>query len=353
MYFNTKLMQIVVLGLSPQGLALLRAYARSGFSVVAVGFPEDVGIYSRYGKVVVIHHCSEVPMVLSRFARSGCKIHITSDIMLNYIIDSLVELFDIYNISPPLNAAILLRDKAETYKYFSVYGVIACPKSYTLNDSINWHFPVIAKWNRTNRVTSFKTATIESHKDLTKYRYIDGLIFQEYIEAERSSNVSYCGYYENGTKKIDALVCQKRQYPIGISSCVVLLGNEHRIVIDVSRRILEDLRFDGFVEIEYRISSLDQKYYLIEVNPRACGWIKFLMPSFSHKILGNSSEKFNSKKVWINIIRDIRAIWHSKEMSLNNLRMYFREYFIDSIKDIYDVKDFKPFLFQFFKRLKK
>ena len=85
---------IIILGLGPQGLALLRTYSKAGYHVIAVGLKDDVGIYSRYGDKHIIGSYQEF-IEISKNNLSGDEIvHITSDYFLNYIMDNNPDFFD-------------------------------------------------------------------------------------------------------------------------------------------------------------------------------------------------------------------------------------------------------------------
>ena len=57
---------ILLLGLAPQGLFLLREYCRAGKKVVAVGLKDQVGNFSKYGKKYVIEEFGELDVIFTK-----------------------------------------------------------------------------------------------------------------------------------------------------------------------------------------------------------------------------------------------------------------------------------------------
>ena len=218
---------VVILGLNPQGLFLLREFAKAGQKVLAVGLKGSIGLYSKYGHKITIRDFDELEHVFStKYLYNQPKIHITSDPFLNYLVDVEHEIFEKHQCFPNYKSAVIFRDKISTENLARKID-IPCLRSYKLREIEEESydiFPSIVKWNRGYYREKFKTMLINSQEDL-KYIKIqtkadENLIVQRYIPGGAASDLSYGGYLLNGEEKLYIIVKQKRQYPNGLSSFV-------------------------------------------------------------------------------------------------------------------------------------
>jgi len=349
---------IIILGLAPQGLALLRTFYRAGYDVLGIGLPGQAGLYSSCGKTIAVSPIQAVKDILQFHADESTIIHVTSDIFLNYLLDEYREAFDAYQIFPSCETAEIFTDKLKTQALANELG-IPTPRSYRA-DKIKPTsfdvFPSILKWNRRYKETNFKTVILRSPFQMSKVlaaltgKDKSNLIVQGYLEAPLGSDISYGGYWEGGIERIGISIIQKRKFPPygGLASCVVEDRTDTGFEAKrIAYKILEAMRYSGFVEVECRKNPSDGKVYLIEVNPRACGWIKILMDRFEKVVLAGSDVKPDRRTVWVNILRDLRAI------SALLAKGYYKEIIEAAIDyarwpvfDIADPRDFKPFIYQ-------
>lgn len=351
---------VCILGLGPQGLALLRAYSEEGFNCIAIGMKDDVGIYSRYGKVIIIKQLYELLKLIENNLFGVEIIHISGDIILNYLIDNYPKIFYKYNTYPKIESALIFRDKIETLKLAHELE-IAYPKTWKFNKNdslVNIKLPIIIKWNRTLRFPTFKTITLRQLEDMPKYindECGDNLIVQKYVNGE---SVSYAGFWNNGCEIAGLVVHQKRQFPMGLTSFAKILdGDLASTVKELSKKLLSKTNFSGFCEVEYKFDNKKNKVYLIEVNPRACGWIKILIYNFKQKVLNNEFSNITDMKrriCWVNLARDFNAVRFLLRTSPNKLkfRELLNDYLSNPVMDIFDIYDIKPFILQLRKIIK-
>ncbi|MEJ2527989.1 MAG: hypothetical protein P8Y49_07935 [Sulfurovaceae bacterium] len=177
------------------------------------------------------------------------------------------------------------------------------------------------------------------------------LVFQEYIEY--GENISFLGYFRNGQCIGHVMVSQIRQYPDGITSCVEEYYGE--LKEDITKKTLSLISFfsyNGFAEVEFKVSQ-NNEIYLIEVNPRICGWGK----AFKYKFLNFNEfikrfyeqdivlENSTKKVIWINLLRDILAIVKNREWK--SIFTLFKAH-----HDMFEINDPKPFFMQIVNRMK-
>lgn len=356
---------IMILGLAPQGLFLLREFCRSGKKVVAVGFKESVGLYSKYGCKIAISKITEIEDVFLKYLHPNITIHICSDPILNYLIDKNHSVFKTNQCFPDYKNAKIFSDKFMTGKLACKLG-IAYPQMYRLEE-INPEkcdsYPLILKWNKRKMNNEpFKTILIESLDELKKIKitqqiFKKDLILQRYIAGEPEVDISYGGYFLKGEEKLHITIKQERQYPYpnGLASFIKEYNGKYSDVIrKMAKNLLSEVSFSGFVEVECRIDQAENTLYLIEVNPRACGWIKILKRKYrglNLYLLTWDRIDSGDTVCSINIVRDCRAIIdilrkNSGKIKLKNILDDYRK---KPIMDIFESNDFRPFMGQFTK----
>lgn len=352
---------IMVLGLTPQGLFLLREFSKVGKKVLGVGLKGNVGLHSRYGQKVCLTNLKELGYLFSKYLSEKTQIHITSDPFINYLVDNQHEIFDRTECFPNFESALTFGDKILTEHLARTLN-ISCPRSYRLNEvDESWYdvYPSIVKWSRRYGGEAFKAMLIKSAADLglakRKITPDEHLIIQKYIPGEPETDISYGAYYLNGVERAHIVIKQKRQYPYpnGLASYVEEYSGEFAGEIrSIAREILTSTNYSGFVEVECRISNSEQKLYLIEVNPRACGWIKILKRKYADLFTAAHVRRTNDNNfaaTWVNIVRDLRA---SADMLKKNhrkvdLRELLSDYLKNPIMDIFELSDLMPFVCQF------
>lgn len=349
----------MILGLNPQGLFLLREFSKAGYKAIGVGLRGQVGLFSKYGKKITIKNLKDLDSIFSRYLCDSINIHISSDPFLNYIVENHNEIFHNYKCFPEFEPASLFRDKLLT-EHFARNLSIPCPYSYRLTeidpDTYN-KFPSIIKWNKTYDKHSFKTAMVSSKDELIAFSHKnarnDNLLIQEYITGEPRADLSYGGYWINSIEKIGIVISQKRQNSNRLASFVEEYNGKYaQQVINIAKLLLLKTNYSGFVEVECRVDDRQKKVYLIEVNPRACGWIKIVREQFDNVLLKSRDDQINLGKkplCWVNIARDCRAILNLCKTSHNkiNVKEITTDYLRNPVKDIFEIDDLKPFAGQF------
>jgi predicted ATP-grasp superfamily ATP-dependent carboligase len=356
---------VLILGLAPQGLFLLREFSKAGYRVAAIGLKGSIGLYSRYGRRICISDLEELDSVLPDFLHPGLKCHIASDKFLNYLLDRDHEIFNLTYCRPNLESAKIFTDKLLTADLARSLGIESL-QSWKLNeiDSETFdRYPAIVKWNRRYEEYSFKTRTLQSRAqlDLVKQSTANHpqLILQDYIQGGPENDISYGGYFQDGEEITSIVISQKRQYPYpsGLASFIQEYAGEYASIIrDYAKKLLGHTRYSGFVEVECRVDALDSRLVLIEINPRACGWIKIIGAkiSFLRPFLRSKDNSMGRPLLsWVNLSRDVRAIYDMlrKTQNFGEIKSIMFDYFNKPALDILDLKDLRPFVSQFVKLL--
>jgi carbamoyl-phosphate synthase large subunit len=168
---------------------------------------------------------------------------------------------------PSIDFVTMARDKRKTIQYFSALG-LKCPKTwYSLEESQNFIYPLIAKPVDGSCSTGLKI--IDSPKKLEQLETEQfSYLFQEHINGnEYTVNC----YYENG--QLCTAIPHKR---VKTRSGEVLFGETQRItaLTDVAKKLaMGTIRLDGVICFQafYNDNSNGDDYKLIEINARFGG----------------------------------------------------------------------------------
>ena len=151
---------IIIIGLTPQGLFLLREFGKMGYPVYALAKKDDVGIYSRFGEKIIIESQKDIIQNIEKIQNST-KIHeknprcyIAGGFFLKEILECHPELFNRLDIIPsPLNALNILTKKTALYSLANDLGIISphTETIFNISNNKNFHesfsFPLIVKCN--------------------------------------------------------------------------------------------------------------------------------------------------------------------------------------------------------------
>lgn len=352
----------IILGLTPQGLALLRELGRVGADVTAFcQSKHNVGYSSRYGKKIFFRNVEELKEGIGEIVADSIRkpiCYITSGEILALVLREYKELYELCEVSSaPYSVIEMLAHKDRMYAYACSHGLTTA-KYITLDKYQNGmlSFPLFLKRNYEIPLF-FKAAMIENMDQLEYYisripkESLKDVIAQEFINIPSSNllNLSCQGYYVEGECCGLYLANQKRRLKKGLTSYIeeVTDFNIAQPIERLVRQFMLSLRYSGFAEFEFMYDVQNQRLYFIEVNTRVCGSQSGLHYKFSNLV---DVLLFPQKKTqlivkcdclkWMNIVRDIRARFESNDFY--NLTDLFHAHY-----DILRWDDIKPFLFQF------
>ena len=177
-------------------------------------------------------------------------------------------------------------DKRLTYRLAADqhvdYPWTFCPSSEADLHAAN-AFPAILKpatHALENRFTSAKAWPIGNRDELlARYREArelippDEILLQERISGNGRAQFSYAALCCDGRVIASLTARRTRQYPIdfGYSSSFVETLDVPEIVAP-SQRLLSAIHYTGLVEVEYKFDVRDQRYKLLDINPRLWTW---------------------------------------------------------------------------------
>jgi len=356
--------EIYVSGASPQTYFMLRLITRNVNSISLLTTERKCAYYSKHGKKILV---KEYDVYLSELRKVAIKntVYVTSGKDIEALIELEPYFFKRTNVFPnDLYGLSYFTNKTKTYelcKELDLPVIQTWPLNLTMPEFSSPN-KVIAKWNVENTkktLSDFKTRVFTTTKELNAFKATvpielqHKIIVQEYIESKNGSNISFLGLYDDGDCKAGLLAQQLEQYPQGITSFLKeydgLLAQE---LINAAKKLVHKTKFNGFCEVEFKLDSTFKNFYVLEVNPRPCGWSSALLGKYSNleKLLIDplASPVISKNNLrWINILRYLRGRLSISFLSL--LRGIVSVPFM-TCYDIFYASDLKPFFSQFYRK---
>lgn len=357
-------MRILIIGGGPQALFMLKLYAKTSKMIEVACIGKKVAAYSNIPSQVY-QFGSKEDLAAFMIARPGDWDLITfaGGFELQSLLELTPEIFNQENVQPnEINALRVFTSKEATYKHAETLNMSTLPSTKLqsiLTNDCDFDGPYVLKWDEENtniEYSKFKTKIFNNIEALKAYasifddEAIHKLIVQQFLKVNNGCNVSYLGYYSEGKHCFGMLGQQLLQYPAGITAHLVEYQKPNKtVLISSAINLIESLNLDGFSEVEFLIDSTTNQFYLLEVNPRPCGWSSALLgkyPNIGEIVSGGDVNKiiYNEKVEWVNILRYLKG-------SLDKGVMPFFKALMNTpfIKcyDVFSIKDIKPFISQF------
>ncbi len=186
--------------------------------------------------------------------------------------------------NPDYSVFIRAADKLNLMNYCMLNN-LPCPITNALNenllDSIEniYSFPVIVK--PTRGVGAIGVRKFNSGSDLKKeyphlrHKY-KNLIIQEYIPRTKDGKQYQAEVFlDNESKMKTCLVIEKpRYFPVSGGTSTANVTIFHEEIKDISKSLLEGLKWRGAADIDYVLDPRDNKIKILEINPRVTAGIK-------------------------------------------------------------------------------
>lgn len=352
----------VILGLTPQGLSVLRVLGRLGADVTAFcGSRYNVGYHSRYGKKIVFSDMEALKRGVRGIAKDAKPIcYICSGDLLAAVLREYKELYDECEVySGPFPVIEMLAHKDKMYEYAIGRGFkVARYATLDRAEVSDLRFPLFLKRNYEIPLF-FKAVKVSTPEEYEKYYEripVEGrkdVIAQEFINIPASDllNITCQGFWVDGKCAGIFLANQKHKLSKGLTAYieeitdVAFRDKMSKLVCD----FMGKLKYCGFAEFEFMYDKKTESLWFMETNTRPCGTQSALTYKFSN--LGDVilhphvfAELLPIPKPlrWMNILRDIRARLES--LDFKNPGDIFRSKY-----DILDWRDPMPFFMQFIK----
>ena len=282
----------IILGGSANGLSFARSLGRRGVPTLLLDSDRLIGTYTRYGKVVLLPPADEHPecwislldFVASRLDTPGVLIP-TSDVH-SLLVSQHRDMFQKYFrfVVPEAPTMGRIVNKRLQYGIARAAG-IPIPKTDFPQSaeelrhlSPNLTYPCLLKpcisHSGRKRLSNRKVLVVNSQRELiSAYERLVGggspFMVQEIIPGEDSALYGYLAFWDAEGRERAWLTKQKlRQNPPYYGDGSLQITVEAPEVAELSRRLLREFNYCGFVGVEFKFDARDSTYRLMEINPR-------------------------------------------------------------------------------------
>jgi len=179
-------------------------------------------------------------------------------------------------------------DKRLSYRLAQSLGV-PYPRTWTavqvleLGYEIELPFPLIIKpaiKEEFNPLTAAKAWQVNDRDELrarlteaAEMVDCDLLLLQETIPGNGAAQLSYAALCEEGRVLASVTARRTRQYPADFGRASTFVETiEQPQVAELSQQLLEEMRFSGLIEVEFKRDPRDDQLKLLDINPRVWGW---------------------------------------------------------------------------------
>ena len=149
--------------------------------------------------------------------------------------------------------------------------------------SLDCPFPVIVKpavRTVSNSLVNAKAWRVENKEELlaaydkaSALMAPELLMVQEMIPGGGEAQFSYSAVCHDGQPLAYLTAKRVRQFPMDFGRASTFVESVHESgLIEPSVRLLQEMKMDGLVEIEYKLDRRDGSFKLLDINPRVWGW---------------------------------------------------------------------------------
>lgn len=287
---------VILLGGAHGALALARSLGRKGIPVVLVTDDHPLPRFSRY---VVRHfdwpgaNASETPRWLLQLAgREDFRDWLLipcGDAEAQMVAGNIELLRKCFRVVSSDWAQLRLLCDKQLLAQSAVAAAIATPRAWRLRSeadaaAFDITLPVVLKpamRTQRNVFTQAKAWQADTREQLIAlYRAAaklvghDNVVVQELIPGGGEAQFSYCALWHAGRPVAELTARRTRQYPIDFSytsTFVEIVDNAE--VKATATALLATIAFEGLVEVEFKFDARDQRYKVLDVNPRAWSWL--------------------------------------------------------------------------------
>lgn len=180
------------------------------------------------------------------------------------------------------------------------------------------------------------------------------VIIQEYIPGDDTSGINYNAYFIDGEPVAEFTARKVRLDPPRFGSPRVLISEQIPEILDLGRRLIRSIGFDGYSCTEFKKDARDGVYKLMEVNGRhnlstalavRCG-MNFPWLMYQHLCYQNilSIKSFRSGIYWIDLCKDVTHSLLSRRQENFSIMDYVRPYLKCKVFAVLSARDPLPLI---------
>lgn len=353
---------VVVMGMGPSGLFLVRQLHNITNNIYAIGRSDDVGMFSKFIKKEKRYYAQTEDTVytalksIAEIEATKPAVYLCSDQYLTMLVNAVHDWSEVCDF-PGTNLETLKQINNKAWiNIFCEENGICIPETVDMASFClqpDQHFPIIIKWkekkleaksNPIGKVYVCKTKDqFESLLSELKTSWVspEALLVQTFIEGNNNYQYSVGGFYKNGIPLAHVTVKQAKQFPQGISAQVFTIKDNisvrtEQIAFDLAKRF----DFSGFLETEFKIDEKTGDVYLLDVNPRPWGWVSILgaaYPDFYRVLDGVRPKQEMQNAIWSSPIRKVLSAKNPNNVDVAKRVLKYRK-----ALDINDMDDRVP-----------
>ena len=359
-----------------QGLANTRALGEAGIPVIVVDKENCIAKYSKYCKG--FFKCPEFNtedffVFLMKLAEehglNGWSLFPSNDHAVYTISKHKIELQRYYKvITSEFNMINNIYNKANLLK-LAEKNKIPIPETeyfaHTDNIKTNLTFPVLTKGKtglsfykalgRKAYLAHDKSELGVQLREIAKKYPLDQTFTQELIPYDGTNKtISFTAFCIDGDIKAHWSGVKLREHPVEFGTATFCKSIYQKEWLEQSMVLLKALNYTGVCEAEYLFDPRDNKYKLIEVNPRTWLWVglakacginyPLIVYNYLNELEFDYPNKYEIglkwKNVWTDMFFSAKAIFMRKY----SLKEYLKSFKGKTIKAVFDISDIKPFI---------
>ena len=291
----------LIIGGDCGALAATRSLGRHGVPVGVLRGRNPVAGYSRFAAWSEDWAGAEAPGALDHLialaetrGAAGWTLFPAGDAEVRLVSQNHAELSRIFRLTtPPWEQTGFAADKHLTYARCAELG-IPHPRTYALRTldearALSCDYPLVikpAEKQGVNALTVAKGWVVRTPDELLSAfrRGLElageaGLIVQELIPGDDANQFSWCGLCDSGAPLLTMAARRTRQTPSGFGT-----GTFVESMLDLgfgvhAERFLASISYTGLAEIEFKLDRRDNRFKLIDVNPRLWTWNGLGLPA--------------------------------------------------------------------------
>ena len=328
----------VVLGGNFVGLGIARSLGKKGIQVWVLDSDRSKSIaqFSRY-TTRFIEVKEDIVSLLLREGRennlNGWVLFPVTDEYVELLSANREALSSIFRVTTgPLDVTKFALDKRMTYSRAEELGIAApwtavgsslaeieakrVPYPVILKPAVNHHF--FPHTNIKALPANDRSELARGFAQMSKYIDPSEILVQERIPGGGENQFSFCAVCQQGRVNASLVARRRRQYPVDFGNASTFVETTERTEVEEGgRRFLESIGFDGLAEVEFKFDPRDQRYKILDVNPRTWGWhtlgkaagVDFAYLLWTQAVgLPSPDVKARRKAVWVREITDFVSI---------------------------------------------
>ncbi len=314
---------VILLGGHIQGLNIVRIYGKKGIPVILIDRDEfNLAKHSKYCKK--FYKSSDFLQLFLDFELQdryrGWFIIPTSDLQVKILSQNRERLNSHFIVSTDKWSVVeKCYNKIETYK---IAKRLSIPIPWTLfpkdkeelsNSTIE--YPCIikpavmhifySKFKKKVFVCRDRDELLANYSLATQVIPKSEIIVQEIIEGDSHNQYSACFYYNRDRSYIHIVARRKRQHPVDFGNATTFAQTVQIPELkDDAEKILKEIEYSGLCEVEFKYDAKDNRYKLLEINPRTWKWHSISQKAQTPFLISIYEKMVNSRDIIVDSYKE-------------------------------------------------